>query len=136
MKQLMVLLVLMFSMAAYSQAEGTRDKGKTARTERGRGEGREARFLEDFKELGLTEKQQNQLKVLFESERNNRQQNRQRFRGEEEERPSASEMKEMREQMKARAQVLDGKVKEILSEEQYMKWKEKREQRMKAFSER
>ena len=136
MKQLIVLLTFMFSMLTYGQTEGNRDMGKATRTERNRAEGRETRFLEDFKELGLTEKQQNQLKALFENERNNRQQNRQRFRGDEEDRPSASEIKEMREKMKARTQVLDGKVKEILSEEQYMKWKEKREQRMKEFSDR
>lgn len=136
MKQFMLFIILMISMATYSQTEGTRDKEKASRTERKSREGREARFLEDFKELGLTESQQNQLKALFERERSSMQQNRQRFRGDEDARPSASEIREMREKMKARAQVLDGKVKEILSDEQYIKWKEKREQRMKEFSER
>lgn len=134
MKQLMVFLVLMVSIATYSQTNGTQDKEKTNRSERNKKEGREGRFLEDFKELGLSEKQQNQLKVLYETEHNTMQQNRQRFRGGDEEGPSASEIKEMREKMKTRGAVLDGKVKEILSEEQYGKWKEKREERMKAFS--
>src|SRR5690606_8391557 len=105
-------------------------KQDVKRTEKRSKEGKENRFLEDFKDLDLSEKQQNELKAIFEAERNSMKQNRFRSKNDgESKRPSESEMKERRE-------ALDGRVKNILSEEQYGKWKEKKEAKMKAFSER
>lgn len=136
MKQLILFFGFIFSLAGYSQVnEKTENIREEQKVEKNRGAERKNRLLDDLKDLNLSEKQENQLKALFESERNSMKQNRERFKGDEEsERPSSSELKEMREKMKERMRVLDGKVKSILSEEQYIQWKEKQQARMKDFT--
>ncbi len=138
MKNLVGVMALLFSVAGFSQVkEKTERKQDKPRIEKNKGEGKESRFLEDFKDLDLSEKQQNELKAIFEAERKSMKQNRFRSKGDgESKRPSESEMKEIREKMKERREVLDGLVKNILSDEQYGKWKEKQEARIKEFSER
>ena len=133
MKKLVVLMAVLFSVTGFSQVNEKVDKKQTKpRTEKSRGEGRESRFLEDFKDLGLSDKQQNELKTVFEEERNSMKQNRFRSKNDDEsKRLSESEMKEIREKMKERREALDVRVKNILSEEQYSKWKEKKEAKMK-----
>src|SRR5690606_650563 len=138
MKKLVVVMAVLFSVTGFSQVNEKVDKKQDVkRTEKRSKEGKENRFLEDFKDLDLSEKQQNELKAIFEAERNSMKQNRFRSKGDgESKRPSESEMKEMREKMKERREALDGRVKTILSDEQYGKWKEKQETKMKEFSER
>lgn len=138
MKKLVVVMAVLFSVTGFSQVNEKVDKKQDVkRTEKRSKEGKENRFLEDFKDLDLSEKQQNELKAIFEAERNSMKQNRFRSKNDgESKRPSESEMKEMREKMKERREALDGRVKNILSEEQYGKWKEKKEAKMKVFSER
>lgn len=132
MKMLMVAMVLLLSITGFSQTKEKADRKKDKeRTEKSKGEGRGDRFMEDFNDLNLSDKQQNDLKVLFENERKNQSQSRGNFgRDDESGRPSESEMKEMREEMKQRREALDGKVKNILNAEQYAKWKEKQTARM------
>lgn len=137
MKKLFIAAFVVCSLSTYAQ-EGNfgpdqdppRASRKAPKGERG--EGRENRMLEDFKELNLSEKQQNQLKAYFEAEKAKMSQNRSRFGGDGE-MPSASEMKAMREQIQTKMQEMDAKVKTILTEEQYVNWKAKQEARMKQF---
>ena len=132
MKKILLGLLICFSVSVSAQ-ENTSVKPRKEKTERSeKDKGRiENRFLEDFKELNLTEKQQNQLKLVFEAERKNMEQSRSRFN--EGEMPSASEMREMREKMKAKMVDFEAKMKTILTEEQFNTWKAKQQERMQQF---
>ncbi len=132
MKKIIVIALTVCSVATYAQenrkADRKSDNREVNKQERGK---RENRMLEDFKELNLSEAQQNKLKTIFEAEKRNAPANRERFS--EDEMPSQSEMREMREKMKERMGVLDAKIKNVLTDEQYAAWKEKQQQRMKEF---
>src|SRR5690606_35868506 len=132
MKKLVVVMAVLFSVTGFSQLNEKVDKKQDVkRTEKRSKEGKESRFLEDFKDLDLSEKQQNELKAIFEAERNSMKQNRFRSKNDgESKRLSESEMKEMREKMKQRREALDGRVKTILNVDQYSKWKEQQDAKM------
>lgn len=134
MKKLLIAAFVICSLSTYAQEGNFGPDQNPPRESRKatRGDGRENRMLEDFKELNLSEKQQNQLKAYFEAEKAKMSQNRSRFGGDGE-MPSASEMKAMREQIQTKMQEMDAKVKTILTEEQYVNWKAKQEARMQQF---
>lgn len=132
MKKLVVAMALLLSVAGFSQTKEKSDRKKDKeRTEKSRDEGKENRYLEDFNDLDLSEKQQTQLKALYENERKNRSKDRADFkRGDDADRPSDSERREMQGKMKERREALDGKVKNILNDKQYAKWKDKQDTKM------
>src|SRR5690606_29292278 len=128
MKKLVVAMALLLSVTGFGQTKEKEAK-KKEHTEKTKGDKRGDRFMEDFKDLGLTEKQQVELKALYESERKHSPRDKSRYKGDSD-RPSESEMKEMREKMKQRREALDGRVKTIHNVDQYSKWKEQQDAKM------
>lgn len=154
MKNLVIAMALLFSVAGFSQTKETK-KQELKRTEksanenrkrrnakhekRDRGQAREDGFMNRFKDLGLSDEQHKAIKEIFEAERENMKHNGGRFRGEGNDNSEGfndEDRSQMREKMKERRQAIHEKVKKILTPEQYAKFKEQEQERMKEFRNR
>jgi periplasmic protein CpxP/Spy len=122
MKKVFLALLLVISVATFAQEKKRDGKEKQSPDQ-------QVEFIlkKMTEELGLSEKQQNEIKPILIEQSKNREEKRAKFRANREKgvKPTDEEIAEMKKSRADEELAMKTKLKTILTEEQYKKWSER-----------